>query len=203
MNKSPWMTQSVIGPDGSLDGHLAVFDGVTGKLVKDGGSPGSGGLLQIITVTLNNEDIKALPTTPIQIVPAPGLGRYVLPIAANVILNNSAGAYTNVSPNTNSWNIGWQGSSLWYASGQLVSNALGAANASPIYGDFMFPGTLRTGTGDFAGELVTTMFNQPLNSIENLPLVIKDDWNGNTNYTGGNVSNTMKVTTLYAVMAIT
>lgn len=29
----------VIGPDSAVDGHLAVFDGPTGKLLKDGGSP--------------------------------------------------------------------------------------------------------------------------------------------------------------------
>jgi len=33
----------VVGPDGATDGHLAVFDGVTGKVIKDGGAPGGGG----------------------------------------------------------------------------------------------------------------------------------------------------------------
>ena len=33
----------VTGPASATDGHLAVFDGATGKIVKDGGAPGGGG----------------------------------------------------------------------------------------------------------------------------------------------------------------
>ena len=32
----------VVGPAGASDGNLAVFDGATGKLLKDGGAPGGG-----------------------------------------------------------------------------------------------------------------------------------------------------------------
>lgn len=32
----------VIGPAGATDGHLALFDGATGKLIRDGGAPASG-----------------------------------------------------------------------------------------------------------------------------------------------------------------
>jgi len=32
----------VVGPTGAIDGHLAVFDGTTGKLIKDGGAIPSG-----------------------------------------------------------------------------------------------------------------------------------------------------------------
>jgi hypothetical protein len=33
----------VVGPSSAVDGHLAVFDGTTGKLIKDGGAVPSGG----------------------------------------------------------------------------------------------------------------------------------------------------------------
>ena len=33
----------VAGPSSATDGHLAVFDGVTGKLIKDGGAVPAGG----------------------------------------------------------------------------------------------------------------------------------------------------------------
>jgi hypothetical protein len=33
----------VVGPGSATDAHLAVFDGTTGKLLKDGGAPGGGG----------------------------------------------------------------------------------------------------------------------------------------------------------------
>ena len=38
----PAGTGDVVGPAGATDGHLAVFDGATGKLLKDGGAPGGG-----------------------------------------------------------------------------------------------------------------------------------------------------------------
>lgn len=34
----------VVGPASSTDGNLAVFDGTTGKLLKDGGPPSGGGI---------------------------------------------------------------------------------------------------------------------------------------------------------------
>jgi hypothetical protein len=44
----------VVGPGVAVDGHLALFDGTTGKLIKDGGAPGGSGRLiglQRITAT--------------------------------------------------------------------------------------------------------------------------------------------------------
>lgn len=35
-------TGDVVGPASATDGNLAVFDGATGKLLKDGGAPGGG-----------------------------------------------------------------------------------------------------------------------------------------------------------------
>lgn len=40
---SPAGTGDVVGPAGATDGNLAVFDGATGKLLKDGGAPAGGG----------------------------------------------------------------------------------------------------------------------------------------------------------------
>ena len=39
---SPAGAGDVVGPAGASDGNLAVFDGATGKLIKDGGAPGGG-----------------------------------------------------------------------------------------------------------------------------------------------------------------
>ncbi len=41
----------VVGPAGATDNHLAVFDGVTGKLIKDGGAIPSSGATSIGTLT--------------------------------------------------------------------------------------------------------------------------------------------------------
>jgi hypothetical protein len=39
---SPAGSGDVVGPAGATDGNLALFDGATGKLIKDGGAPGAG-----------------------------------------------------------------------------------------------------------------------------------------------------------------
>ncbi len=49
----------VVGPDSAIDGNLAVFDGVTGKLIKDGGAPGGGSSFlsnNIARVDLSGDD---------------------------------------------------------------------------------------------------------------------------------------------------
>ena len=40
---TPAGTGDVVGPASATDGHLAVFDSTSGKLIKDGGAPGGGG----------------------------------------------------------------------------------------------------------------------------------------------------------------
>ena len=43
----------VVGPTGATDGNLAVFDGATGKLIKDGGAVPSGGGVTVAFVQRN------------------------------------------------------------------------------------------------------------------------------------------------------
>ena len=43
-------TGDVVGPGSVTDGHLAVFDGVTGKLIKDGGAASSGAAWRFINL---------------------------------------------------------------------------------------------------------------------------------------------------------
>ena len=42
----------VVGPASALDGHLAVFDSTSGKLLKDGGAPGGGSMPPTLSVYL-------------------------------------------------------------------------------------------------------------------------------------------------------
>lgn len=43
-------TGDVVGPASAIDGHLAVFDSTTGKLIKDGGAPGAGSTPSALTL---------------------------------------------------------------------------------------------------------------------------------------------------------
>ena len=40
----------VTGPDGATDGNMAVFDGSSGIVIRDGGAPGGGGTPSVFTV---------------------------------------------------------------------------------------------------------------------------------------------------------
>lgn len=50
-----------------------------------------------VTITLTNDQIKALPTTPVEILPAPTAGTIAFPVSMLVITHFSDGKYTNIN----------------------------------------------------------------------------------------------------------
>lgn len=76
----------VTGPTGATDGNLAVFNGITGKIIKDGGAVGAinsspvGGILKQAQITITNAQMKTLNTVPVDVIPAPGAGKIVIPV---------------------------------------------------------------------------------------------------------------------------
>src|SRR5688572_11854111 len=83
------------------------FDGVTMTVQADfktnieemfpGLAGGSEGVLLLSTVELTNAQIKALPTTPVNIVDRPGAGKLIQPLQVIMWLNTAGGAYTNLA----------------------------------------------------------------------------------------------------------
>jgi hypothetical protein len=72
---------------------MATFEVLTSSNVI-----GGGGALQSATITLTDAQIKALPTTPVQIVAAPGAGKILLPYKAVFSLQNWQADYTGIDP---------------------------------------------------------------------------------------------------------
>lgn len=179
---------------------------------------GTGGTatIQVASVTLTDAEIKALPTTPITIVAAPGAGFYYDLLSASLALDNNAGAYTNIDT----------GATIGDLPTLQLQTGTGAYLTSVIYNDANMLGWL-TGTAiahltGFLGtvgsrviRLVPAAFadvypngwgilsvhnaltdheNQPINlGMYNLAL---------GNLTGGNAANTMVVNITYVKVAV-
>lgn len=139
--------------------------------------------------TLDNDEIKALPTTPIMVIPAPGDGLAIAWIWATAILNTVNGAYTVDLGSTWQLIIGTQENS-----GLVQPSA--ALNAAGIK-YFQFPPFFGIGAGDFAGYLVED--GDAFTSFENLPLYIGDVYNGVADYEDGNDQNTLTIEVAYRI----
>jgi hypothetical protein len=148
-------------------------------------------LVQKVTVTLSDAQIKALPTTPVEILPAPGTGKAIYLIGGAVVINASGGGYSNVD----------NASPQLFTSGQ----GIGLTGLFPGASDLQLadvrmrqlqPSEAQIGTGSFNGWAIATG-----GLDENQPVVIMDNWNG-SNYTGGNASNSLKVTVIYVIIDV-
>lgn len=147
--------------------------------------------IQQTTVTLTDAQIKSLPTTTIEIVPAPGAGKGLLLLRGRIETNTNAGGYVSAS-NQCAFaliNADWD---------QLSNFALmrGGMSNEMVFSKGLTP-ALTVASGDYAGSLEET--NYP--AKENQAISITD-YSGGSNYTGGNASNTMKVTVFYLIIDV-
>jgi hypothetical protein len=147
-----------------------------------------------ITVPLTDAQIKALPTTAIELVPAPGADKIIVPIAGFVILDTTAGLY--VASGDASWQL-LLGSQEFSG---LLQPTIFTTDAGILFFWFPLP-FMGTGAGPAAGYLVTS--GETGAGVINQPVRIKDDYNGVADYTGGNAANSMTVTVLYTIVDMT
>jgi hypothetical protein len=155
--------------------------------------------MKSISVNLTDAQIKALPTTPIQILPAPGAGKMQIVFQAIISWNFLAGAYTA------SADASFQllsGTSLVLKSiltpaQSILQNA--QKGVAILSGPYMQGDSSPTFSPSVTPQPVINLTAIPL---ENLPLVFADTWGGVGNYTGGNAANTMKIQVFYDVVDI-
>lgn len=187
--------------------------GSTGLLVEEPSDPDTGGAglgpdevaLKFVTVTLTDAQIKALPTTSVEIVPAPGSGKRLLYFNGIAILDTTAGVYGNVgqtatSPNGNAAVIKMvtpNGAhlSVFGVWGWLLEEATIGHIDLPAYVDGIDSVMNNPNVNDSWSDYATAYDDQPIHlaSYNGAQTPLGD-------YTNGNAANTLKVTVFYTVV---
>lgn len=146
------------------------------------------------TIELTNEQIKSLPTIPFQIIPSPGLNKFILPISAFIIHEKVAGGEYS----------GCDGAYWGLQAGNdpLMSSYISAAGIlvqeAPYISFAQFPIPYAISDGNIANMVVYQGY-QPMDEVSNRALFIKDCTNV-TDYTGGHADNKLKVTVYYVIV---
>lgn len=147
----------------------------------------------------DNTTIKASPTTPLTLVPAPGANQLIVFQGADIITDFGAGVYSNVYASGHSF-IAYGDGVFYYAASVDARNDAGESltghdqfwkqelAAAPVFWQF------QPNFGEFNTSGYGAQPNSPLPStyIYNQGLVFRVN-NNSANFTGGNAANTLKI----------
>ena len=142
------------------------------------------------SIELTDAQIKAMPSTPIQLVEAPGAGKRIQVVGATVTIDVQAGVYTNISNTT----LEFANS---VASGKLAFYADMIADDSAIWVGDMWPLGLVQGAAALNAYSYTD-----LSDVENVALAIHSPNELAGNLTGGHANNSMRVTVNYSIVDV-
>jgi len=138
------------------------------------------------TVVLTDAQIKALPTTPVELVAAPGPGKVLIQVGAIAILDSVANAYTNLAGRI-----------------QVGNDNGGAFTAGWNVSGFLNDGVqMRSSSGPFGAFTDGSSLYQPyLSEVEDTNLALHAVAASGA-FTGGNAANTLRLTVWYAIVDV-
>jgi hypothetical protein len=139
------------------------------------------------TAVLTDAQVKALPTTPVELVAAPGPGSVLSQIGAIGILDSTAGAYTNLVGRIEVGNDdGAAFTTGWNASG-FLNDGVQIRSSNGPFGAFV----------DGAG-----LYQVSLADVEDTNLALHAVGASGA-FTGGHAANTLRLTVWYAIVNLT
>jgi hypothetical protein len=188
--------------DGGEFGGIA--GGTAGQVLTSNGASApsfQNNILLSKTVTLTDAQIKALPSTPVEIVPAPGAGKALIPF--QIVLRMSiATAYANIGDKAGIADTLFAFTPLANGSGDWVTASLGGTNkvAYALLAPYLYDGA--------EGIVAPARPNASTDVVANQPIALQcSNFNGEEytdlgNFTGGHASNTLKVTVFYTIIDV-
>lgn len=160
---------------------------------------GGGGILSLATLTLTNAQILALPTTSLEILPAPGAGKIIVPFHAMLRMTYIGGT-TNIDGSAKVavvWGSGFDGNSLDVineatSGGGKVSNLIASGTDAQIFLSFQ---------QEVDSGITSPLLNGNTSAFNNA-LYLWCDNNGAGNFTGGDAGNSLKVYVWYTELTL-
>ncbi len=159
--------------------------------------PGGGSdLLQTATVTLTDDQIKALPTTPVELVPNPGANKLLMLVQALMITDTAAGAYTNIDASAYVA-LTYDNNAISFST--YIAEEVGAGVTTVLGSESNLMLVFRHANKPDASwyEIATVIGVQ---SNENIALGMGNGSSGNL--TGGDSGNTLSVIVYYTVVDV-
>ncbi len=184
---------------------------VTGVLPVANGGTGVASALYVLrsaSVQLTNAQIKALPTTPITLVAAPGAGFRVKPISVTLQLSATVAAYTNINATSCAVSISMTDNTGAWVTTPLINDSTTTpdlVDVTTVFGnihtlcvDLIVP------YANLSGDqwIPTPADNHSFSDLNNKALVIAADNNGSGDFGGGNAAQFLNVLVGYAIEAI-
>ena len=151
-----------------------------------GGGGGGASVVKKATVTLTDAQIKALPTTAVTLVAAPGMGFAVWPLHAMLVANFPDGGYTS-------------GGADYFTIGTSVDGAEEMGATTYTITDGTLAPLLNT-ISSAASLGYTPLVTQARSQLENAALTISASAGGN--FGGGGSHNSMLVVVLYMIVTL-
>ncbi len=165
-----------------------------------------------VTVPVTDAQMKALPTTPLTLLAAPGSGKRIKVLGATLSVNQSGGAYTNVNVTYCALTIGnpadqWIGvlvNDSGVASPLSQVTKLLATDTTPRIVDFLLPASVAAQATTTPAQLYVvpgalTYPGDAASNWNNAVVQLRMDNNSSGNLTGGHASNAHAVLLYYVV----